>query len=126
MSEVKPVFSETDSSLSFYLMPNHLLKEAEQLYAGRVRLIMAWHYGARLNVDGIVWNFFIEKTQEQAKELQLVSPQLGPRDLPPLLWELVWHRAAEASLAVRRYHAEARVRAKERKEAQAQNTRAAV
>jgi len=98
------VTHEKDDLLREHLLINHKLTDAETMYPGCIRILSTGRYHARIEVDGTGWEFKI--VEVKLNEFKLLSR--FPRDIyPSVLWELVWHRAAEAMLAHRKGHFEA-------------------
>lgn len=91
-----------DDLLREHLLTDDRLTLAEMGFPGSVRILAAGRYHARLDVDGRIYQFNIQQSSPDGRELVGSIP-----DKEPLLSALAWHRAAEAMLAVRRGHAEA-------------------
>lgn len=103
--------SPAHSVLQELILPEDMLLEAEEQYPGLIRLRLATRNHARLLVDGEAWNFFLEESQADEAKLQLEERLYNQRgQLDPVLWDYVWHRVAEAILAVRQGHREHRRR----------------
>jgi len=129
IAESKPAFSSTESGLSFHLMTDEDRRQAEAAYPGWVELVMVRRYHVRLRVGSHgVWNFYIDQTRSDEKNLQLLPPYTGfdETKLDDRLWKLAWHHATRALLALRRGHAEARLESQERKAQRAKKAKAAV
>jgi hypothetical protein len=98
------VTHEKDDLLRECMLTDSGLMMAEMGHPGSVRVLSSGRYHARLSVDGEGYEFSI--TETGLDEFGLVSNY--PDDPQDLLYDLVWHRAAEAILAHRKGHFEAK------------------
>lgn len=110
--------TSTDDELRSHLLTDAGLSECEEVHPGKVHLLAVGRYTARLQAESSVVTFSLRETPRNGKSLFAEffgnEPEQGS-----LLWELLWHKSAEAMLAVRRGHTEARLRNKARKQARA-------
>lgn len=100
----------TDDILREHVLTNDRLMLAEIGFPGMVRVLASGRYHARLEVDGWGYDFNIVEHAHLERELVSKFP-----DSQPLLSALAWHKAAEAMLAHRKGHLEARLNKKLRR-----------
>lgn len=102
----------TNVSFSQYALREHILPRdelygAEVQFPGAIRLLLATRRHARLSVKDRAWDFFLNEKSAEEVQFQLEKTTYNNKlTVSPVLWELAWHRAAEAILAVRQGHRE--------------------
>lgn len=105
MIETSPAYDV----LQGFILPEDPLQQAEEQFPGLIRVRVTTRNRARLIVEGETWNFFLDESQVDEAKFQLEETLYNKKDnIEPLFWDLVWHHAAEAILAVRQGHREAR------------------
>ena len=103
--------SSAFETLQEFILPDEQLAEAEEQFPGLIRVKMTTRNKVRLLVQKKTWNFFLDESQVDEAKFQLEETLYNKKDdIEPLFWDLVWHHAAEAILAVRLGHREHRRR----------------
>jgi len=103
------ITSPAHDTLREYMLTDDELIGAEKEFPGAVRIYKATRNHVRVLVHGTAWNFTLDESQENDMKFQLESNGHNDKNqVHPVLWGLIWHRAAEAVLAVRKGHEEYR------------------
>jgi hypothetical protein len=112
--------SPSDLALREFQLTDVEIKDAQDSLTGIIRILLATRDKARLEVCNEIWNFqlrpslMIEKDGQM--ELMCSTTRNVRRDeMNTRYWDLIWFRAAEAMLAVRRGQMEARENTKKKK-----------
>ena len=113
-SEQQGEVISSDMELRSYLLTDEELALAEAANPGVVRIKTAGRYAVRLRVGTHTLGFNLKKYPNGEKEFGIATSTMSG-EMPSLLSSLVWHRAAEAILAVRQGHLEYRLERQKRK-----------
>lgn len=120
---MKDKFSPQRAELLQHILDDDDLEYAERIFPGKVRVLMCRRNSANLSVMEYVFMFSLppdEKKEKQELRAQLYEGDIDIfQRLYPELWDYIFHRAAEAILALRNGH-KSHVTAKRQKKQRAE------
>lgn len=101
-------FSEKDVELRGYLLPPDKRATLERMYAGDISIQEVWRHSAVLTYGD-------EKCLFEFERGSCLNTKTPPHIKKEGVWPLLWHKAAEVILAVRKAHDSASTRKRARK-----------